>query len=119
MKELLSGVDRGGMHLAWEPRGDWLEHPSEVKKVCKRCDLMHIVDLMRRDPLVTGDVAYVRLHGLNEDEHNYDYVYSNDELDELAQKLERLARTHDTVYCMFNNTAMFDNAMKLQGILSG
>lgn len=119
MKELLSEVDRDGMHLAWEPRGDWLEHPSEVKKVCKRCDLVHIVDLMRRDPVATGDVAYVRLHGLNEDEYNYDYVYPNDELDELAQKLERLARTHDTVYCMFNNTAMSDNAMKLQRILAG
>lgn len=113
MRELLSRIDRDGLVLAWEPRGDWPDNPDRVAAICADLDLVHVVDLMRRQPLSDHDVAYVRLHGLNEDPYDYDYEYSEDELDDLADRLHALAEDHDRVYCMFNNFEMYDDASAL------
>ncbi|KXA96016.1 hypothetical protein AKJ37_06275 [candidate division MSBL1 archaeon SCGC-AAA259I09] len=117
MRELLGRIDREGVELAWESRGDWKENPGRVKEMCEDLDLVHIVDIMRRDPVSSHDIAYVRLHGLNPEEYDYDYDYSGEELEELAGKLQDLAENHERVYCMFNNYEMFDNAQKLKGLL--
>lgn len=117
MRELLSSVDRGDLELAWEPRGDWKENPEKVRGICDDLDLIHIADLMRRDPVSDHPIAYIRLHGLNEDEYNYDYDYSGEELEELADKLRELADEHEIVYCMFNNYEMYENAQSLMEIL--
>lgn len=117
IRGLVNEVDRGGLDLCWEPRGDWKENPGKVEEICNDLDLVHVVDLMRRDPVSTTDVAYVRLHGLNEDEYDYDYNYSDEELSELAAKLKDLSGSHESVYCMFNNYEMYDNAQKLMDIL--
>ena len=113
MRELLSRIDRDGLALAWEPRGDWPDNPDRVATICADLDLVHVVDLMRREPLSDHDVAYVRLHGLNEDPYDYDYQYSEDELDDMADRLQALADGHSRVYCMFNNFGMYDNARAL------
>lgn len=117
MRELLSEIERGDIELAWEPRGDWKENMDKVEDICDDLDLIHVVDLMRREPVSDHETAYVRLHGLNEDEYDYDYDYSEEELEELAERLEKLSKSHETVYCMFNNYEMFDNAQKLVEIL--
>lgn len=117
MRELLSNIDRGDLELAWEPRGDWKENSDKVKEVCDDLELIHVVDLMRRDPVSEHPIAYVRLHGLNPREYDYDYDYSHEELEKLAGKLKDLAGSHDAVYCMFNNYEMYDNARQLVEIL--
>lgn len=117
MRELLGRIDRGSIELAWEPRGDWKENPDRVREICEDLDLVHIVDIMRRDPVSSHDIAYVRLHGLNPKEYDYDYDYSGEELEELASKLRDLAENHERVYCMFNNYEMFDGAQKLKDLL--
>lgn len=117
MRELLDEIDRGDLEIGWEPRGDWKENPDKVKEICDDLDLIHIVDLMRREPVSEHPIAYVRLHGLNPREYDYDYDYSDEELEELAGKLEDLAESHDVVYCMFNNYEMYDNAQRLVEIL--
>lgn len=48
---------------------------------------------------VTGGTAYFRYHGPRE---LYASSYSNDELNQLAQKMRDYAKTND-VYCYFNN----------------
>ncbi len=114
MHQLLNTIERDDIEIAWEPRGDWKQNPEKVKQICQDLNLIHIVDMMRREPVSNHETAYTRLHGLNEDEYNYNYDYSESELQELAQKLQKLAKNHKTVYCMFNNYEMFKNAQKLK-----
>ncbi|HSQ21298.1 MAG TPA: DUF72 domain-containing protein [Coriobacteriia bacterium] len=65
-------------------------------------------------PLVaaTSPVGYVRLHGRNRDTYfarnisaadRFDYLYSQDELEEWAPRVAELAEGTDVTYVMFNN----------------
>ncbi len=117
MRKFLSKIDRGKFALAWEPRGDWKEHPRETEKICEELELIHVVDLMRREPLSKHPIAYIRLHGLNPREYDYNYEYSLDELTQLAAKAKKLDKKHREVYIMFNNFQMYKNAAQLMKIL--
>lgn len=118
IRDLLGSVERDGRRIAWEPRGTWKDDRDRVRSVCEDLDLIHVVDPMRAEPVGVHDDAYVRLHGLNDDPYDYDYDYSGDELDELADVVEGLHDDHETVYCMFNNEAKFENAAALEERLS-
>lgn len=117
LRQFAEAIDRGGVEIAWEPRGDWPENPDRVKALCEDLGLVHVTDLMREEPLATTDVAYTRLHGLNEDPYDYDYDYGDEELDELAARLDGLAPGHERVYCLFNNYEMYANAQRLSTFL--
>jgi len=117
MRELLKKIDRNDLNIAWEPRGDWKDKPKKVKEICNDLDLIHVVDILRREPTSNHHIAYIRLHGLNPDEYDYDYDYSEDELQELARKLNNLSEEKEKIYCMFNNYEMFKNAKRLEKIL--
>lgn len=117
MRKFLGKIDRGKMVLAWEPRGDWREHPDEIRKLCGEFDLIHVVDLMRHQPLSEHPIAYVRLHGLNPREYDYNYKYSIAELKQLAKKAKALSKKHREIYILFNNFFMYDNAAELIKIL--
>jgi len=117
IRELMNKINRDRIQIGWEPRGSWQDNESVVRQLCEELDIIHIVDLMRRDPVADHAIAYTRLHGLNKNEHDYDYDYSDRELKVLAGKLEELAESHDTVYCMFNNNQMFDNASSINRLI--
>ena len=117
MRRFFSKIDRGDTALAWEPRSDWKDHPDEIAKLCDELELIHVVDLMRREPVSKHTIAYIRLHGLNPREYDYNYEYSSAELKELASKARALARKHREVYIMFNNYQMYKNAAQLMKIL--
>lgn len=117
MYEFFGKIDRGNLEIGWEPRGDWKENEDRVKEICDDLNLIHIVDIMRRDLVSEHSIAYTRLHGLNEDEYNYNYDYSEKELEELGRKLKKLDESNDKVYCMFNNYEMFKNAENLTNLL--
>lgn len=117
LRRFFTKIDRGGLDLAWEPRGDWNDDPEKIKELCDSLNLIHTVDLMRREPVSAHKTAYIRLHGLNKCEYDYDYDYSDDELKKLAEKLKKLKKNHQTVYCMFNNYEMYKNAARLREIL--
>ncbi|MBI4241775.1 MAG: DUF72 domain-containing protein [Candidatus Rokubacteria bacterium] len=97
----LEAAERGGLAFAWEPRGEWSD--AEVKGLCKRLDLIHCVDPFQRRPL-WGEPAYFRLHGTG----GYHYTYSDPELRELSALLGPLKEA----YVLFNNTAMFADALR-------
>jgi uncharacterized protein YecE (DUF72 family) len=103
--------------VAWEPRGDWLNREDLVAGLCEELDLIHCVDLLRRDPYCYDDTAYVRLHGLNEDPYDYDYDYSDEELRRLADRLGNLSNDCEQVFCLFNNHKKFKNVVRLDEIL--
>ena len=117
MRKFLSKIDRGNLAIAWEPRGDWKEHPEQIKQLCYELELIHVVDLMRREPLSKHPIAYNRLHGLNPREYDYNYEYSATELEQLASKAKKLARKHREVYIMFNNFSMYKDAGELMKLL--
>ncbi len=117
MKKFLKKIYLGKLELAWEPRGDWKDHPDKVKRLCDELDLIHVVDLMRREPSSKHPIAYTRLHGLNPKEHDYRYDYSREGLRRLAAKVRELAEQHRQVYVMFNNTELHKNAQQLMKIL--
>lgn len=113
LREFFGRIDRGGLALAWEPRGSWMEEPARVESVCSDLGIVHVVDVLREEPLA-GDVVYTRLHGLNEDPYDYDYSYMDDELERLAGTLTELSEIHDGVYCLFNNYDMYRDASRLR-----
>lgn len=117
MRKFFSKIDRGKLVLAWEPRGDWKEHPEEITKLCEKLELVHVVDLMRREPVSKHPIAYIRLHGLSPREYDYNYDYSMAELKQLAARTKRLVKTHREVYIMFNNYQLYKNAAQLMKIL--
>lgn len=117
LRAVLETVDRDGLTVAWEPRGDWSDHPDRVAALCDELDLVHVVDVIRNEPLSDHAVAYTRLHGLNEDPYDYEYEYSESELDDLAGRLHSFAEAHERVYCLFNNYEMFSDARALRSRL--
>ncbi|MFW6137743.1 MAG: DUF72 domain-containing protein [Spirochaetota bacterium] len=117
MRRFFNSIDRGGLEIAWEPRGNWNENMDKIKELCGELDLIHVVDLMRRKPVSDHPIAYIRLHGLNPREYDYNYTYSEDELKQLADRLKELSQDHDQIYCMFNNFAMYENARRLMELL--
>ena len=119
VRAFFEGIERGDVVPAWEPRGSWNDHPERLARLCDDLGVIHVVDVLRRRPVSSHPLAYIRLHGLNPKEYNYDYDYSDDELSRLADELGRLEDQHERVYCMFNNFAMYDNARRLAGMLAG
>ncbi len=117
VREFFGRIDRGDLLLAWEPRGGWNLNLDIVRELCTELDLIHVVDILRRDPVSGHKAAYIRLHGLNPKEYDYRYDYSEDELRDLSAMLRSLSRTRETVYCFFNNDAMFSNAAGLMELL--
>ncbi len=101
LRAFFRNIERGGLILAWEPRGNW---PDDlIGGLCRELDLVHCVDPFGRPP-VHGDPAYFRLHGRG----GYRYRYTEDDLAQLRVWCEAHAR----VYCLFNNVAMWDDALR-------
>jgi uncharacterized protein YecE (DUF72 family) len=100
LRRFFSGIRRGELRLAWEPRGAW---PAElVARLCRELDLIHCVDPFKNRPLY-GEIQYFRLHGIG----GYNYRYSDAELDQLAQWGNEKA-----TYLLFNNVWMKEDALR-------
>jgi uncharacterized protein YecE (DUF72 family) len=114
MEKLLTTIERKHVVICWEPRGDWNKNPDKIKQVCSKLDLVHVVDIMRREPLSDHEVNYIRLHGLNERELDYRYKYRDEELRSLQDRILSIEKKSRTVYVLFNNTNMAIDANRLR-----
>lgn len=106
LRAFFGQIDRAGLILGWEPRG-W---PRElVADLCKELGLIHVVDPFTEES-AWGDIIYWRLHGRG----RYNYQYSDQELEVLRDRLDfrRMA------YVMFNNTKMYEDALRFMELLS-
>lgn len=111
MNAFFGRIERGGLTLAWEPRGKW--HPALVRAVCERLGLVHCVDPFE-DHCQHGEVAYFRLHGIG----GYRHRYSDGELSRLREMCrEELAAGRRAVYVMFNNVHKRDDALRFRRLL--
>lgn len=117
VRDFFHRIHRNDVVPAWEPRGSWNENRERLQRLCDELDVIHVVDLLRRTPVSTNSTAYIRLHGLNSREYDYNYEYDDAELSKLAAELEKLDSRYDTVYCMFNNFSMYENARRLRELL--
>ena len=116
----LTEIDRGGLIIAWEPRGNWLAKPLLIRALCDKLEIVHVVDLLRRDPASSMRLVYSRLHGLGEREVNYGHRYADNELQRLARKLFSLEKDGcEEAYILFNNVSMFEDAKRFLKLISG
>ncbi|MEW6232856.1 MAG: DUF72 domain-containing protein [Chloroflexota bacterium] len=106
LRTFFKDAKRDGLAFVWEPRGEWTDR--EIQELCADLDLVHGVDPFVRRP-VHGPFAYFRLHGIG----GYRYRYTQEDLSRLA----RWCQEHGEVYCLFNNTNMFEDAQRFKMLL--
>lgn len=121
-------------HRSWmepEERADTLAflERSGLAYVSLDTPMTRASNVVARHAVATHAVAYVRFHGRNAKTWNikadksserFNWMYSQDELEEWVPKLERLAGDADEVYAMFNNNRddfAPRSAMLLRGLL--
>jgi len=113
-----SEIDRHGIIIAWEPRGEWTQKLGEIRRICEELDLIHVVDPLRRAPSLPAPVAYLRLHGLGRREFNYSYNYSDQDLSRLSQEVSNLeGQGTMEAYVLFNNISMLDDAKRFSAVV--
>jgi uncharacterized protein YecE (DUF72 family) len=112
--DFFSAVDTNEFVIGWEPRGDWLEKPDKIAEVVGRFkSVIHVVDILKHEPVVVKDVNYFRLHGLN-GEVNYKYKYTDDDLRRLCTLAKKFKRRE--TYILFNNVYMLQDAQRFKKI---
>jgi uncharacterized protein YecE (DUF72 family) len=117
MLTFFSRIERGDLVIGWEPRGEWNEKLNVVGEICRRLNLIHVVDPFRRMPAHYGKICYFRLHGIGGGEVNYKYKYRVEDLVMLKRVVENLARKGVEVYVMFNNVYMAADAREFMKLL--
>ncbi|MEW6188544.1 MAG: DUF72 domain-containing protein [Actinomycetota bacterium] len=107
LKDFFKTIDRHDFLMVWEPRGKWDD--QDIIVLCRELNLIHCVDPFEGEPL-HGEINYFRLHG----GPGYRHKYSKEELLWLKEKCSG----HKVTYCMFNNIAMFDDALRFKELLA-
>ena len=118
MRQFFSKIDREGLTLTWEPRGEsWSD--EKVKQLCEELDLTHCVDPFAKNPVLTTStkIAYFRLHGSPPGRAWYRYEYTDQDLRWLAEKAMNLEAKGLAVYCLFNNISMGKDAKRLTHLI--
>ncbi|HSL76948.1 MAG TPA: DUF72 domain-containing protein, partial [Candidatus Limnocylindrales bacterium] len=110
LRAFFGAVERpAGVRILWEPRGPW--PPEIVTRLCRDLDLVHVVDPFV-STTVTPEQTYFRLHGTTGARH----VYSDAELDRLADMLPRAAEW--PAYVLFNNLPRIEDARRFRAIVA-
>ncbi len=113
LKSFLSTIDSKFL-IAWEPRGNWDD--KIIKEICEEFNLIHCVDPFRHKTQYFSKkkIAYLRLHGLGKP-MMYRYKFSDEELADLKKIINKLKVK--TVYVLFNNVYMYEDALRFMKIL--
>jgi uncharacterized protein YecE (DUF72 family) len=100
-------AERAGLAFAWEPTVAWPE--KVVWKLCQGLRLVYAQDPFASRPPTANGVVYFRMSGKS----GYSYRYTDADLKQLAA----WCAAYNTVYCLFNNVSMWDDALRLKEIL--
>jgi uncharacterized protein YecE (DUF72 family) len=109
---------REDLCMVWETRGPAWEKQNVKEKLVKtlqRLNVPHVTDPFVAMPAYTSDIAYFRLHGLGK--RLYYYQYTDKELRKLYETIKPLNTKDKVVYVLFNNLAMFDDAIRFMHYL--
>ena len=104
-------------YIGWEPRGNWLENISAIKKILETTDLLiHVVDPLFQSLAQIRELSYFRLHG--KPYLNYKYQYSDTDFEQIYKAIkDTLDAGSNKVYVMFNNVKMVDDASRFEQFL--
>jgi uncharacterized protein YecE (DUF72 family) len=116
-------------HRSWEsePAGEWFERTGVGWCAVDQPRVGHATAGVL--PRVTGPVGYLRLHGRNSAnwfradagrDARYDYLYSPDELQPLADRARDMARTAESLIVVQNNHfrgQALANALQMKALL--
>ena len=94
----------------WEPRGPWASHI--VDKFCADLGLVHSVDPFASEPATSG-LAYFRLHGSPPGPRNYNYTYTDADLERLLA----ICREYDDAFVLFNNVTLHADAVRFRRLV--
>jgi uncharacterized protein YecE (DUF72 family) len=106
MTDFFARIDRSGLTLCWEPRGDW--DPQLIGDLCEELQLWHVVDPFSHTT-TTPEQCYFRLHG----RQGWRYQYEPQELAELTELLP----PDQPAYVFFNNVHMRADALVFKSLL--
>jgi uncharacterized protein YecE (DUF72 family) len=115
LEKFFKTIKRDNYLLVWEPKGKW--ERREISSLCEKLDLVPCVDPFKNEPF-PGKLGYFRLHGKT----GYRYRYTDSDLGELRKTVSSSLRrdlpltqkSFDSVYLMFNNVYMFEDALRFQ-----
>jgi uncharacterized protein YecE (DUF72 family) len=111
-------ISLGDKILVWETRGPAWEASDVRRKLAgtlRKFNVSHVTDPFVALPVFTGDIVYFRLHGLGES--MYYYQYTDKELEGLHRMIDTFETGGKEVYVLFNNLAMFDDAVRFKQYL--
>jgi len=108
-----------GFLLAWEPRGEWWEHPHILVRLSSTYGVVIVGDYLRgRVPEYFPEgVGYTRLHGLGGGEVNYRYKYTDEDLLKLKNIIFKI--NNNIQYVLFNNVYSYADAVRFKNLLQG
>jgi uncharacterized protein YecE (DUF72 family) len=86
----------------------WFKEDQQTAEDLKKIGAVHIVDPLVSKPIIETNIQYFRLHGLGS--KPYIYKYSDDDLHRLSRIVE--GQSAETVYVMFNNITMREDAQR-------
>jgi uncharacterized protein YecE (DUF72 family) len=118
LKNLLQffrNVSLEGFKVAVEFRAPWKD--QTITGICKEFGLIHCVDPFKEEPH-WGEIRYYRLHGSPPGKRMYHYKYQPADFEFLNGKIEADLRSKRTVYCLFNNLSMWEDARHEAHLLS-
>jgi uncharacterized protein YecE (DUF72 family) len=107
------------LKLVWETRGEIWDSSETRRKLADKLRTIHVSHVT--DPFITmpafvTEITYFRLHGLGE--RMYYYQYMDSDLEKLYKIVLSFQKSSEEVYVLFNNLAMFDDAMRFQHFLN-
>jgi len=97
--------------IGWEPRGEWLKNYDSLKEIFSKVPrLIHVTDPFFHEPALLKKIVYFRLHG--KPYLNYKYQYGKKDFETLHDMINKIRKMQriKTIYIMFNNIKMLDNA---------
>jgi uncharacterized protein YecE (DUF72 family) len=117
-EKFLSKIKPYDLQLVWETRGTMWDSPDIRGKLAgtlRKLGVAHVTDPFRVSPAYTEKVAYFRLHGLGKE--LYYYQHTDNELKQLLGLVEPFEHNGKEVYVLFNNLAMFDDAVRFKSYM--
>lgn len=107
LHQFFEGINRGKLALAIEFRASWEQ--ESIREICEQHNLVHCVDPFKENSQ-SGKFRYYRLHGSPPGEKMYRYRYQQQDFQFLKDRIRGDLQHISTVYCLFNNVYMWDDA---------
>ncbi len=108
-------IPKPNFHIALEFRASWDE--TIIYDLCAKFSLLHCVDPFAGNCVSESKIQYFRLHGSPPGEKMYHYQYTERDFEFLSKKLNALQKKSKRIFCLFNNVAMKDDALKFSQLL--